>query len=605
MTVSGRWPSGLAAVMSSGLLVCQLAAGSVQDLGGQQDTTAIFICGEDEKIPEIPLHWTTIVLAGDGRLYTPCPSGNHGAEHREAREASVIGEGRYQPYLELRWRAAQAISRNSTRAEVFPVVGGGNAQKAGSLEFLLAQVNGLGGFITGTTEQPLCSSAVQVFDGTTDPLRWQPGRLIFMLGEIKALVGRSRDPMPPMPLSSVGLGVPVAKEGAYAIGVHLSRPGLNANVVRAATNDLRACFNFAGAGEVASLILEDLGLARYEKDAEITDTENFLVQESFGTVLKTLGAVKGLEALLRQNPQHQIGETARFRLRQLVAYGVRNVDPAALDADGRIRRLALMALQAAHDVDASTLRAAAGDGDWQVRRLAAGSLTLSDPQMAAIGELLAADSAFQVRYEMLSALSRLAGQTHQCAPIVERFSDPSPMVAMRAMDVLPATCTDLDAITAKLIDLAGRLETGTDDGNWHLHSRALTTLARIKPAAARPLMAAAVKNAVWQVRAAAAAASVALADDAFATRLARDPEPNVQTAALDALFRLRSAAVVPRAIDALKNWRRLSTPQDGGARPERPSRAVKGRRVGRAPDCASQTHRRGDRHVARSSRRDP
>ena len=117
----------------------------------------------------------------------------------------------------------------------------------------------------------------------------------------------------------------------------------------------------------------------------------------------------------------------------------------------------------------------------------------------------------------------------------------------------PATCNDLDEITKKLIDLADRLANASDDTYWHINSRALTALVRVKPADARPRLAAAAKNAVWQVRATVAAASGVLGDEATATKLARDPEPNVQTAALDALFRMRSAAVVPQAIDALKN----------------------------------------------------
>jgi hypothetical protein len=133
---------------------------------------------------------------------------------------------------------------------------------------------------------------------------------------------------------------------------------------------------------------------------------SFLVPETYRTPLKTLGAVKGLEALLRQNPQHRIGETARARLRQLVR-----------DPDPRIRRLALTALQTARDVDETTLGAAATDADWQVRRLVAGSLNLSDPQMAGLGAMLAADSAFQVRYELLTPLSRWR-RRHAIAPIV-------------------------------------------------------------------------------------------------------------------------------------------------------------------------------------------
>lgn len=82
-----------------------------------------FTCGQDLSLPApIPLLWTTIVLAGDGRLYSPCPGGTHGADHREHREAALIGEGRYMPD-ELRWRAAQAQARNASRPYVFPVLG--------------------------------------------------------------------------------------------------------------------------------------------------------------------------------------------------------------------------------------------------------------------------------------------------------------------------------------------------------------------------------------------------------------------------------------------------------------------------------------------------
>lgn len=116
---------------------------------------------------------------------------------------------------------------------------------------------------------------------------------------------------------------------------------LDPNVVTAATKDLRACFNMAGASELAGLILEALGLARYTNEGEIRDTENFLAQQSHGTAVKILGAVTGLEALLRQHPQHQIGEDARMRLRHLVMYGARSSQPPALDADARIRRQGL------------------------------------------------------------------------------------------------------------------------------------------------------------------------------------------------------------------------------------------------------------------------
>src|SRR6187397_2897078 len=94
--------------------VCALAAAR------QVSPSGIFTCGQDESLhSSIPLQGSTIVLAGDGRLYSPCPAGNHGVDHRETREATAIGEGRYSGDAELRWRAAQAEARNSSRPEPF------------------------------------------------------------------------------------------------------------------------------------------------------------------------------------------------------------------------------------------------------------------------------------------------------------------------------------------------------------------------------------------------------------------------------------------------------------------------------------------------------
>ena len=92
-----------------------------------------------------------------------------------------------------------------------------------------------------------------------------------------------------------------------------------------------------------------------------------------------LGAVKGLEALTRQNPKIDWSEALKVRLRQLAVSGSRALKPAADDLDARIRRLAMMALRNARDYDIHTLRATLADSDWQVRRLVAMSLNLTDP----------------------------------------------------------------------------------------------------------------------------------------------------------------------------------------------------------------------------------
>jgi cyclophilin family peptidyl-prolyl cis-trans isomerase len=523
------------------------AVGAAPQVDGLQGT---FTCGQDESLAgPIQVSWTSIVLAGDGRLYSPCPGGSHGREHREIREAILIGTARYSADFELRRWAAQAEARNATRAALFSDMWGRIPPAPGTIESL--PVDGLGGLVNNVVAIPACYAEAQLFDGPTNLLRWQPGLLFRMLQEVRgwASIGAT-----PTQLQR-GAPVAVAREAAYGIGVLLSRPGLDANIVTAATKELRGCYvalNLSGGGDTAGLMLEDLGLARYEKEADIDDVENFLVRESQSGGAKTLGAVKGLEALLRRHSQHRIGEAARARLRQLVIYGNRTLETLPLDTDARIRRLAMMALQAARDLDASILGLAAIDRDWQVRRLVASGLDLADPQMADMARRLADDPAFQVRYELLSPLARRARQTGDCAPIVERFNDPSPTVALRAMDLLPATCTDLAEILKPLISLADRLESPSEDVSWHFNSHALTALVRVAQAEGRPRLAIAAKHDVWQVRAAAAANSVVLRDENIALMLARDPEPNVQTAALDALSRLRSAAVVPAAIDALK-----------------------------------------------------
>ena len=73
-------------------LVLALATGALAAAWQSNRGPGTFTCGQDQSLPDpIPLLWTTIVLAGDGRLYSPCPDGLHGADHREVREAALIG----------------------------------------------------------------------------------------------------------------------------------------------------------------------------------------------------------------------------------------------------------------------------------------------------------------------------------------------------------------------------------------------------------------------------------------------------------------------------------------------------------------------------------
>lgn len=548
------WASGPAPIASGGApfpfaALLSLSAPTAQNVSAKPDRTTVFVCGNDQSAPDIVPTWADIVLAGDERFYTPCPGGSHGLDHRELRAESILAQGYASKDSELRWRAAQAYARNSTR--LLPVATSTGTTSAAAT----AMIDGLGGMLDqGQRFSPACNAEAQIFDANSTPRHWQPGKLFAILRDAPAGLPAGGPTAP----SRLGGAPAVRLEAAYGLGVRLSRPGLNAELLTSAVKELQACYLVVGRTGVDAAtqgqILQDIGLARYEKDDQTRDAESFLIRSAGGSSGKaiTLGAATGLEALYRQHRQFQASDDARAFLRRLATTGISAGQPAPLDVDARIRRMALMALQAARDQDPQTLNAAVMDGDWQVRRLVAGSINLLDPQMSATGETLAADPALQVRYELLSPVSRVVANTHVCAPIIERLKDPAPLVVMRAMDVLSPSCTDLADASAKLTEMARQLAKSESDASWQINSHALTALARLSPSAAKPLMPAAVAHRIWQVRAAAAAATPGLADEADALTLARDSEPNVQTAALDALSRMKSPAVVPAAIEALK-----------------------------------------------------
>ena len=233
-------PDGLNRGYSSGVLrrllgVGALAAGVLflppelhsasQNSAHQQGTTDIFVCGEDEKVQPIPVHWTTAILAGDGRLSVPCPDGHHAEDHRERREAALLGEGRFSGDGELRWRAAQAQARNSDRPALFPVVGERNPPPPRSSEYIFSQFDGLGGFMRVALLDPPCWLRELVFEDTATAQRWQPGRLFRMIDETWGSTGRARPGTPPQRMSELASRRRIALDGAYAIGALLSRPG--------------------------------------------------------------------------------------------------------------------------------------------------------------------------------------------------------------------------------------------------------------------------------------------------------------------------------------------------------------------------------------------
>ena len=519
-------------------LVCVfIAAGDAQT----QKVGGIFTCGVDQSILPITVNWPAMVLIGDGRIYVPCPrkidqDPPHPPDHRENREYTALNLGRASLNPEVRWRAVQATVR---------------IQGAAALRRSTARATSIGSRATLADEGlmvssplgmmqsrplpplwiPVCNGEVQVFGSFERLRRWQAGPLFqFLLDD---------DPE-------------IRNEAAYAIGTHLAADGLDGDLITGAVRELRACWLKQDDPEVQGLILATIGAIRYANEAQRQDAESFLVKESQGSNLKVLGAVRGLEAMIRRSLQPGPIEATRARLRDLVSFGSRVGEASMLDIDSRIRRLALSALMTARDTDLATYRRAVADDDWQMRRLIASRINLLSDDHAPLAEQLAVDPQFQVRYDFLAAISRWVGTTKTCAPLVERFKDPSPMVVIRAMDLVSPSCTDLEDTAKALLDHADKLMKPEEVLNWHLPSRALTALARVNADAARPIVTAAVKHSAWQVRAAAAGSAAAIGEEGIVISFMDDPEPNVRTAALESLGRMKSAAIFPQATETLK-----------------------------------------------------
>jgi cyclophilin family peptidyl-prolyl cis-trans isomerase len=456
-------------------------------------------CLPDERIAmPIPLTREAVILAGDGRLFQPCPEGPHGDDHRERREADLLVRAMGASDPELRRLAARATGAR-------------------------ADATGVGRVVAG---------------------RFEPGVLLAALADADPGVRREA-------ANAIGLAL------AAVPGEHGGDATPNPAAIAAARLALEAQAARESDPVVAAGLFETIGTLKYGADPLRDEVEGALRAALDGAIaagqtMRVLGIAKGLDALVRQAPRRPITDLTRQRLRRLAVFTAAAATAASdRDVEARVRRLALLALQAAGDSDEATLVAAARDPDWQVRRLAALRLDSSRPALAAAAEALAADPVFQVRYDRLAGIARQASTDKTCAPLARFFDDRSPIVAMRAMDLVAPGCNDQAAVVARLAAFASSLGQAGPAAGWHVPARALAALARLSPASAAAPLAAAERHAVWQVRAAASAAAATLGDEARLLRLAADGVPNVQTAAIEGLRRMRSPAVVGAAARAL------------------------------------------------------
>ncbi len=492
MASNGRMTLLTVAVL---LFVTASPTGALQAPTGAQPAplAPIEICGTDRQVTTVEdLSTASIALAADRRLFAPCAAEVHGASHQESRDLALLD------------RAAAALNDEHRR--------------------LAAQAFGRFG------------DPAMVAQG--DPVEPTVGRLIRLLAD----------------------RAPVVRAGvANAVGQALSgtRSDLRSDVAPTAAQialgleALEGHLKTETSDRVAAVILQTLGRMRLAA-ADLDRIEQLLVASATGSPERIEGAALGLEALVRRNARRPIARDTRDRLRDLSALGRTNGGPMA-ETMTRVRRLAMMALQRSQDTDITAVLEAAKDPDWQVRLV---SVQMMSPTVDLyVPAIVAAfnDEWMNVRIEAIKSQAKDRSIPRACGPIVQAVADPSTLVSLQAMDSLVTECALSPEVIAHLAAIADDLVDRTKAATWHRGARALTALSRLAPDAAKARLGAASAHPAWQVRAAAASVAARLSDAATAVSLAADTDANVQAAAIDALVRMKSPAVIAPATAALES----------------------------------------------------
>lgn len=306
---------------------------------------------------------------------------------------------------------------------------------------------------------------------------------------------------------------------------------------------------------VAGVILASLGRTRLPDAAgDITSLdaiEETLVAGATGTPARMIGAARGLESLARKTRTRQLRPAARERLRDMASLGrtASTLSPELAE----LRRMAMTALQAAGDTDTTTIIEALEDGDFQVRRVAAQMLSRTNTVLLDAFPKALADRSPHVRMEAVRSFARGMAADADCAPIVKATTDPAAMVALTAIDALARTCANQTTIVAGLGAMADQLQTPEGRRDWHRPARALHALARLVPGEATRRLSGALQHPAWQVRATVATAAGLVNDQTSLGVLARDREPNVRTAVIEAMVRVKHPQLARTAIAALQS----------------------------------------------------
>lgn len=299
-----------------------------------------------------------------------------------------------------------------------------------------------------------------------------------------------------------------------------------------------------GDAGVRGVVARTLGRLQYAEADRALASEQMLVQLTRGTEADApsatlTGAVMGLESLSRRLGPEGLSAATVSRLEDLAAFG-RSGGSDDPDSAARIRRTAMLALSWFGNPSVSALTEAMDYDDPDVRRIAV-TIMRGEASVDVDIDLLIRgldDASPRVRAEAVRSYAALAPGNEECRRLLDAAIDADLHVAVAALDLLAQRCADrfsqieLLAGIAAGLDAAGPLD-------WHRPAHALVSLASVSQGRAAGLLEGFVRHANPFARVYAARTAAVLGDVEALEVLATDAVPNVRTAAVQGVARLR------------------------------------------------------------------
>jgi len=282
-------------------------------------------------------------------------------------------------------------------------------------------------------------------------------------------------------------------------------------------------------------------------DEDVGDPVDILLEwsDSAASPRTALGVARGMEALMR-GPGPAASDPALIgRLHELARFGAESAAPSADTIAGRVRAVSVLALGQRGRLETATLAAALDDREATVRQTAARFLSAADPSARAeLTRRSLQDAEPIVRIEGVRALASADDGGTRCAELLGvARDDPATGVRILALQALGTACSPArsDTVVPYLSGLAGprgAADASEDPSTWHLAAAALESLARLAPAEVPEPLARLAEHPVSFARAAAARIAGTTGHVPTLEALARDPHPNVRSAALPPLAAL-------------------------------------------------------------------